>query len=321
MSAIKEYKIFYTSDLHGSDLCFRKALDATVHYEATALLIGGDLAGKSLTKIIKKANGKYEAVVAGRKERAASGTELEEMRDAIANSGSYSIILSEEEFDCTAEDKEWHEKQILSLITRRLQQWLWLAELKLKPRGIRLIIICGNDDPWSLDKILRHSSFAEDPEYQPVIFGDNHQVLGESAGNLPSPFVCPRDMEEEQLKERMGKKVAQLTDVGSAIFMLHIPPYNSTLDLAYELDRELRIKTEGTGFLQQPVGSKAVRAIIEEQQPLIALHGHIHESPGTTQIGRTLCFNPGSDHHHGLMRGFLITLDRDQVKGHATITG
>jgi Icc-related predicted phosphoesterase len=316
---MKEETFFYTSDLHGSDLCFKKALDATVHYKAQALLIGGDLAGKSLTMVIKKTNGTYEALVAGKKERAKSGKELEAIREAIANSGSYSVILSEEEFECTVNDKDWHDEQILSLITKRLQQWLWLAELKLKHRDIRLIIISGNDDAWSLDRAIRHSSFAEDPEYQSVVFGD-HEVLGESGGNLPSPFLCPRDMEEEELEERIRKKLAAIKDVGRAIFMLHIPPYNSTLDLAYELDRDLRIKTEGTSFLQQSVGSKAVRKIIEEQRPLIALHGHIHESPGTVQIGRTLCFNPGSDHHHGLMRGFLISVDRDQVTSHATIT-
>lgn len=317
---MNEYTFFYTSDLHGSDLCFKKAIDATVHYEASALLIGGDLAGKSLTKIIRKAGGYYEAVVAGKKERVHSGTALEEMREAISNSGSYPVILSEEESECIVNDKNWHDQQILSAITRRLDQWLWLAELKLKPRGIRLIMICGNDDPWSLDRVIRHSTFAEDPEYQEVIFGDNHEVLGESGGNLPSPFLCPRDMEEDKLEERITKKLASIKNIGQAIFILHIPPYKSTLDMAYELDRELKVKTEGTGVLQQPVGSKAVRKIIEEHQPLIALHGHIHESPGYVQIGRTLCFNPGSDHHHGLMRGFLVTLDRDQVKTHATIT-
>jgi Icc-related predicted phosphoesterase len=317
---MNDYRFFYTSDLHGSDLCFTKAIDATVHHKASALLIGGDLAGKSLTKIIRKPGGYYEGFVAGKKERARSGTELEEMKEAIANSGSYSLILSEEEFECTVRDKDWHDQQILSLITKRLAQWLWLAEMKLKPHGIRLVIICGNDDPWSLDRVVRHSTFAEDPQHQTVILGENHEVLGESAGNLPSPFTCPRDMDEERLEKRIREKLANIKDIGRAIFMLHIPPYNSTLDLAYELDRELRVKTEGSSFLQQPVGSKAVRTIIEEAQPLIALHGHIHESPGYAQIGRTLCFNPGSDHHHGLMRGFLITLDRDQIKAHATIT-
>jgi Icc-related predicted phosphoesterase len=167
----------------------------------------------------------------------------------------------------------------------------------------------------------RHSSFAENPEYQEVIVGDYHEVLGESGGNLPSPFYCPRDMEEDKLEERIRGKLEKLKNIGQAIFMLHVPPYNTNLDLANELDQKMRVKTKGGSVLQQHVGSKTVRKIIEEQQPLIALHGHIHESNNTTNIGRTLCFNPGSDHHHGLMRGFLITLDRDQVRSHAPIQG
>ncbi len=53
---------------------------------------------------------------------------------------------------------------------------------------------------------------------------------------------------------------------------------------------------------------------------MAALHGHIHESPGTNRIGRTLCVNPGSDYHTGRIAGCLVTLRGDQAQ-HQFVTG
>jgi uncharacterized protein len=63
-----------------------------------------------------------------------------------------------------------------------------------------------------------------------------------------------------------------------------------------------------------------VRRAIERFQPLAALHGHIHESPGMNRIGRTLCVNPGSDYHTGRISGCLVTLRGHHVQ-HQFVTG
>lgn len=68
------------------------------------------------------------------------------------------------------------------------------------------------------------------------------------------------------------------------------------------------------------VGSQAVRDAIETYQPLAALHGHIHESPGAIRIGRTLCVNPGSDYHTGRISGCIVNLRGDNVN-HQFVTG
>jgi Icc-related predicted phosphoesterase len=57
-----------------------------------------------------------------------------------------------------------------------------------------------------------------------------------------------------------------------------------------------------------PIGSTAVRDAIERHQPLVGLHGHVHESPAAQQIGRTQCINPGSEYVDGIVRGVLVTL-------------
>ena len=60
------------------------------------------------------------------------------------------------------------------------------------------------------------------------------------------------------------------------------------------------------------VGSTAVRAAIERYQPMLGLHGHVHESPGTEKLGGTLCINPGSDYGDGVLRGAIVDLEAER---------
>lgn len=68
------------------------------------------------------------------------------------------------------------------------------------------------------------------------------------------------------------------------ILVAHAPPHGTKLD-----------RLPGLSY---PIGSRAVRAFIEQRQPYCSLHGHVHESPAVTgsyidRLGRTLCVNPG----------------------------
>ena len=70
-----------------------------------------------------------------------------------------------------------------------------------------------------------------------------------------------------------------------------------------------------------PVGSKAVKEAIEEYQPMLALHGHIHESRGAVRVGRTLCINPGSEYGDRVLRGCLVQLADGEVSGFQLTSG
>jgi Icc-related predicted phosphoesterase len=87
------------------------------------------------------------------------------------------------------------------------------------------------------------------------------------------------------------------------------------------LDENLKIVHRGGHVLTKPVGSVAVREMIERVQPLLTLHGHIHEAAGHTRIGRTMAINAGSEYAEGIMKAAIINLERDKVKGHMLISG
>ena len=69
------------------------------------------------------------------------------------------------------------------------------------------------------------------------------------------------------------------------------------------------------------VGSTAVRSAIEKFQPLLGLHGHIHESKGSIKIGRTLCVNPGSEYSEGVLKGVMMNLDEKGVRSFQFTSG
>ena len=66
---------------------------------------------------------------------------------------------------------------------------------------------------------------------------------------------------------------------------------------------------------------RAEEESLERVQPLLGLHGHIHESHGFKQLGRAVAVNPGSDYGTGALNGVLVTLERDRVKAHQFVRG
>jgi hypothetical protein len=118
------------------------------------------------------------------------------------------------------------------------------------------------------------------------------------------------------------KEAEKLANPAKTIFNLHVPPLRTPLDQAMLLDEEMRPVLRGGSPVIDGVGSSAVRSAIEAYQPLLSLHGHIHESRGTTKLGRTVAVNPGSEYSEGVLRGALITVsERKGLKGFQLVSG
>ena len=128
----------------------------------------------------------------------------------------------------------------------------------------------------SIEPIIDAASYAQNAESKVIAIGGRHEMISTGYGNI-TPWNCPRDISETELGERIEAAIAGVQDVQSSIFNLHVPPYNSSLDIAPRLDTSASPPKAIPGELA-PVGSHAVRSAIEQHQPMLALHGHIHES-------------------------------------------
>jgi Icc-related predicted phosphoesterase len=313
-------KIFHTSDIHGSEKCFRKFLNAPKVYGADIIMLGGDITGKVLVPIVEQENGQYNTEYMGIVTELKSKDELEKVIKHVSDAGGYPYLCTKNEFDKLKTDKAYLDTIFKKLIIQRVETWIRIAEEKLKDSGVEVYIMPGNDDYLEIDDVLNRSSFIINPDGRVVEIKGGYEMISSGYANI-TPWKAPRDIPDEELEKILEAMASQLRRPSSSIFSLHAPPYNTPIDLAPQLDNTFKPVIAGGEIVMSHVGSKAVRKVIEEYQPLLGLHGHIHESKGVVRIGKTLCINAGSDYLAGNLQGALITIEDDKVKSYILTAG
>ncbi|HEY6731406.1 MAG TPA: hypothetical protein VI039_10310 [Solirubrobacterales bacterium] len=312
-------RIFYAGDVHGSRVCWKKFINAAAHYPADALVMGGDLTGKALVPIVREGDGSYRAVVIGEERAARTAEELDRLQRAISTNGMYPLIVDREEAEVLAADAKHREEAFERVILDELRLWVEFADQRLAAGDARAYVIPGNDDPWSVDAVLASGTSVVACDETVELIGP-HELASFGYSNR-TPWQTPRELDEEEIYSRLKRLVDQLEEPRRAILNIHVPPYESSLDTAFEVDEELRYVLKGGRPHEIPTGSQAVRQIIEETQPLLSLHGHIHESKGVTRIGRTVAINPGSDYGSGHLDGCLVHLGPERVINQYLVSG
>jgi Icc-related predicted phosphoesterase len=321
----KATPLFYATDLHGSERTFRKFINAGKFYNAQVLVMGGDIIGKLAIPIIKEGNGHYRATLQGNVEHFETEADLKGLLERIGTLGFYSKTMNEDEFRALQADKSKVDALFHTLARQRLETWVDLAETRLAGTGIRCYITGGNDDyPDVLEVLHREgtqSVFACEGKVAQV---DDDHIMASMGFSSPTPWKTPREIPDEQLGTMIEAMVAQITDASHCIFNFHDPPIDSTLDTCPELDWSTDPPTpivKAGQVVMHSAGSPSVRKAIETHQPMLGLHGHIHESPAAAKIGRTLCINPGSEYAEGMLRGVLLNLSDGNVESYQLTRG
>jgi uncharacterized protein len=300
-------RVYFATDIHGSEVCWRKFLNAGRFYDADTLIMGGDISGKAVVPVVSKPGGGYLVrQVTG--DRVLSLAELDQAEARIRDMGFYPFRTTDEELDQIWHDPAAVSAVFLSQMSETLIRWLDIAEQKLAGSGIRLFVMTGNDDPPELREILRASPIVTDAEDQLVELGEGITMISCGWSNR-TPWNSPREMDDQDLEHHMEKMAIQVPRPERSVFNLHVPPARTAIDLAPALDAKLKPVVKGGAVVMESVGSEAVRHILERHQPMLGLHGHIHESRGAVRLGRTLAINPGSEYGDGILCGAVIELD------------
>jgi len=313
-------RLFFATDVHGSDRCWTKFVNAAAFYGADAVLLGGDLTGKAIVPLVRNGSDRFRARFLGEELAVADGQEAAQLERQIANTGYYAYRCDPEEEAALAQDAAAREALFLGLMRARLERWVALAEERLAPKGISCLVNAGNDDPLEIDSVLEGSDYLRFLEGRVVALADGTEVASCGYANK-TPWACPRDVDEDELARRLDAVIGELSDPEKAIFNFHCPPYDTGIDAGPKLDADLRLRAGASGVEMTPVGSTACRAAIERHQPLVGLHGHLHESRGTAKVGGTVCINPGSEYTEGVLRGALIELRKGNVKSYQLTAG
>jgi len=314
--------IFFTSDIHGSEICFKKFINAGKYYGVDAIILGGDIIGKIVVPIVERGDGTLIADFLGERKfvQANDQEALEKLKWAIKNNGFYPFPIDEEKFSLIKSDDQKKAAIFEQAIVESLEGWVRIAEERLKGSGIKCYITPGNDDPFFIDDILSKSNTIINPEGECIELDQDHEMISSGFTNI-TPWHCPRDIPEEQLATKLEKLCGIVKNMSGCVFNLHCPPYDTILDTAPMLDETMKAVTVNGVIMETNVGSTAVSNVIKKYQPLISLHGHIHESRGDCRIGRTTCINPGSEYSQGVLRGALITLGKDKIKNFVLTSG
>lgn len=305
MAAIR---LFFATDIHGSEVCYRKFLAARSFYSADVMILGGDITGKTIVPVVTTANG-FRAHLFGQEYRLRSSGEVKVFEERARNTGAYTVRLTQEELAELASDSKKLRAVELRLIEERLDRWISLA----KAKGYPIYFCPGNDDDPTFDALFQSA--------EPFVWIDRKsreiegklRILGFGGSNR-TPWGTPREFDETEICLELSRLASENREPDRTICSIHVPPFDSGLDLCPELDSSLQIRTAPGFVRKKPVGSESVRKFIHAFHPLLALFGHVHESRGTLSIGRTLCVNPGSTFHEGTLAGVVVAVEGNSIR-------
>jgi Icc-related predicted phosphoesterase len=304
--------LFFATDLHGSNVCFKKFVNAGKFYGAEVLILGGDVTGKMVVSVCRQEDGSYLSSFAGKEMSLASEDEVVNFERRISDMGFYPRRMSEAEFEDARDDPERQEQLFHELTKERIEEWIEYARPRLLEQGVKCFAAPGNDDGFFVDELLADSGVIELLEGR-VVEIDGLEMLSTGWSN-ETPWKTERECTEPELKERILSMVEQLREPRASIFNIHVPPHETSLDQCPKLDEDLRPVHSGGNPVMTSAGSAAVRELIEAYQPVLGLHGHIHEGRGTTKLGRTICVNPGSVYSEGVLNGSLIRIKNGEIQ-------
>ena len=312
-------RVFFVSDIHGSERLFLKFTNAGKVYKANVLIIGGDITGKTITPIFDK-GGSWTAQYVGASRTAQNQEELEKLEKDVRDL-SYPYRTTEKEWAELRRSETEMTALFEKLMSDSIRRWVKIAEERLKPLNCKTIFNIGNDDLAVVGDLIKESEYVIYPNESVVQIDDHHEMPSVGYSNM-TPWNCPGDLSEEELLSKLEKTTATLTKPETSLCNFHCPPYDTQIDVAPKLGTELKpVLTPGGEPEMAHVGSVSVRKVIEKLQPLAGLHGHIHESKGLSKIGRTQCFNPGSEYLTGVLRGLVINLSEKKLDNYVFTEG
>jgi uncharacterized protein len=313
-------RVFFITDVHGSTRCFKKFLNAAKFYDANVLVLGGDLTGKLLIPIIEREGGTFRCTFEGDELFLKNKAEVDGIETKANDSGYYTQLMTEKEHEEIAADPKKVKAAFVKAMVDRVGEWVRLAEERLAKTGVSCYISPGNDDIFDIDPVLSSSSYVVNPEGRVVSIDAEHEMITLGYTNH-TPWNSPREVDEGELSKKIEGMAANVKNMKAAIFNIHVPPIDTVIDKAPMVDSDLKVVVKGNQVQMVSAGSSACRKAIETHQPLLGIHGHIHESKGIVRLGKTLCANPGSEYGEGILRGFLAQLEGDRIRSYLLTSG
>ncbi len=278
-------KLFFATDVHGSEICWKKFVNAAKFYEVDMLILGGDMTGKAIIPIIAQGGDKYKVTLLEQESILDGKEAVDKMAATIQNRGYYPYVTTPDEVNEISSTPGRSDALFLDQVMATVQRWMDYADARLAGTGIRCLVCPGNDDIFEIDAAIAASKTVRSVEGQVIQLDEHHEMVSSGWTN-PTPWDTHREEPDEALLTRLEAVISKAKNPSNAVFNLHAPPYGSGLDEAPELTKDMRPAYAGRSLV--PVGSKSVLKVIEKYEPILGLHGHIHEGKGTRKFKNSL---------------------------------
>jgi Icc-related predicted phosphoesterase len=283
--------------------------------------LGSGFTSKDLIPIIHQKDGTYSLDFQDNHIVLKKLEEVSNLEKLISDAGRCPVRIDQNQYDELRTDAAqlsgWTSETLDRLMAERLGMWMDFADMKLANSDIDCYVCPGDDDNFIVDEVIRESKSVSNIDGKVLKIDGGYELLG--SGWSITRRKAFRGCSEEDLSIKLTEIIDKLNNPASSIFAFHCPPLSSGLDDA--LDLETHPNQKLCGKITKPLGSVAVRKAIEKYQPLLGLHGHVHESRKATSIGRTLCINPGSIYEEGTLQGAVIDLDGERIRSYYMTSG
>lgn len=313
---MSRFRLLLVSDLHGSEVAYRKLSNAIKYYRVDAVILAGDLTGKALVPVIN-IDDSYEIPLLGGKRLKRS--EVEAKIKELRGSGYHVKVVSREEYEQLSNDRDYLSKVFNDVLVKDTIEYLSLIDERYRQQGVKMYLIPGNDDPAEVVNKINDAAWDNIvPFDEGIVELNDHLLVGFGYSNI-TPWNTHRELSEEEMYARLSKLMSRLNggEYSRTILVVHAPPHGTLIDQAPMLTSDFKIVRRGGEAVLTHVGSVGVRRIIEEYRPLMGLHGHIHESGGVDYIkvdgAKVPVFNAGSEYQYGVLRGIVISIDGNKV--------
>jgi Icc-related predicted phosphoesterase len=318
-------KLFYACDIHGSEPTYRKFLNAAKFYEVDALVFGGDLMGKLLIPIVRDAGGTWRARLQSQNHHITSEEQMADFKRNLQTLGFYWQEMDPEEYREYEGNQEKIDGLFDVLARERLAEWIVLAEERLAGSHVKVYLCGGNDDTdevlKALDEIPKDRVVNAENRVVPL---DEEHTIATVGYSTPTPWETPRERTDQEIAVVIDELMTDVPDPSRTVFNFHCPPLDSGLDSCLKLDASVWPPTpvmENNQPVYYGAGSQAVTDALNRYQPVVGLHGHIHESRGMAQFKRTPAYNPGSEYGEGVLRGLIVAIRGGKTVGHQFTSG
>lgn len=320
-----DFAVFFATDLHGSDACFRKLLSllgrkVKLKKQPDAIVLGGDFICPSLPQrpdvlvhVVKVSDGTYETRYRGQSVVLRNEPELRTFCQTLAATGSYFNVCTTDELYELSEHPKKFNALLLRLQFERARTWVELADRKFGNLHRSIFVTPGHNDPPGIEEVFKASRVFVYCDEQVLQIGGGITLLSVGHSIYTSRHGY-REQPEDVLHDTLWSLAEQVPDMGRCAVHTHCPPYGTALDLGYEVDPTTgEAHLDISGAKQQHVGSQAVREFILHFKPLLGLHGFVHPVFAYSRLGTTICFNPGTEYYVPRLRGAYLVLDNGRL--------